>query len=231
VAKIKVLSAGAVEAMVTMLGNEFAKASGHDLDLNFATVGALRERLSKGETADLAILSESAIAALSNMFVPGTVKNLGRTRTGVAIRDGAPKPDISTPDAFKRALLNARAVSYTDPKGGGSSGVFFAGVLERLGIAGQVNRSAVLKKRGYEVGHALVDGEADIGTTFISELLTVKGVTVIGPMPGELDNPNTYTGAIMAGSAQHEPAGALLAALSDPASRARWTAAGLEPAF
>jgi molybdate transport system substrate-binding protein len=231
VAKIKVLSAGAVQSMVTALGNEFARANGHDLDLNFATVGALRERLSGGESADLAILSESAVAALTGLFVPGSIKNLGRTRTGVAIRDGAPKPDISTPEAFKHALLNARAVSYTDPKGGGSSGLFFAKVLERLGIADQVNRTAVLKKRGYEVGHALVDGVADIGTTFISELLTVKGVAVVGPMPGELDNPNTYTGAIMAGSAQREPAGALLAALSDPAGRARWTAAGLEPAF
>lgn len=230
-AKIKVLSAGAVESMVTALGNEFARANGHELDLNFATVGALRERLSGGETADLAILSESAVAALNNLFVAGSIKNLGRTRTGVAIRDGAPKPDISTPEAFKRALLSAKAVSYTDPKGGGSSGVFFAGVLDRLGIADQVNRNAVLKKRGYEVGHALANGEADIGTTFISELLTVKGITVVGPMPGELDNPNTYTGAIMAGSAQREPAGALLAALSDPASRVRWTAAGLEPAF
>lgn len=230
-AKIKVLSAGAVESMVTALGNEFARANGHELDLNFATVGALRERLSGGETADLAILSESAVAALNNLFVAGSIKNLGRTRTGVAIRDGAPKPDISTPEAFKRALLSAKAVSYTDPKGGGSSGVFFAGVLNRLGIADQVNRNAVLKKRGYEVGHALANGEADIGTTFISELLTVKGITVVGPMPGELDNPNTYTGAVMAGSAQREPAGALLAALSDPACRARWTAAGLEPAF
>ena len=230
-AKIKVLSAGAVESMVTALGNEFARANGHELDLNFATVGALRERLAGGETADLAILSESAVAALNNLFVAGSIKNLGRTRTGVAIRDGAPKPDISTPEAFKRALLSAKAVSYTDPKGGGSSGVFFAGVLNRLGIADQVNRNAVLKKRGYEVGHALANGEADIGTTFISELLTVKGITVVGPMPGELDNPNTYTGAIMAGSAQRDPAGALLAALSDPASRVRWTAAGLEPAF
>ena len=230
-AKIKVLSAGAVESMVTALGNEFARANGHELDLNFATVGALRERLSGGETADLAILSESAVAALNNLFVAGSIKNLGRTRTGVAIRDGAPKPDISTPEAFKRALLSAKAVSYTDPKGGGSSGVFFAGVLDRLGIADQVNRNAVLKKRGYEVGHALANGEADIGTTFISELLTVKGITVVGPMPGELDNPNTYTGAVMAGSAQRDPAGALLAALSDPASRVRWTAAGLEPAF
>jgi molybdate transport system substrate-binding protein len=233
VAKIKALSAGAVQSMVAALGNEFAKANGHDLDLNFATVGALRERLNAGEQTDLAILSESAITALgrAGLFVPGSIKNLGRTRTGVAIRTGAPEPDISTPDAFKRALLNARAVSYTDPKGGGSSGIFFGKLLERLGIANQVNKTAVLKRRGYEVGQALVDGEADIGTTFISELLTVSGVTVIGPLPGELDNPNTYTGAVMATSVQCEAARALLAALSDPASRSRWTAAGLEPAF
>jgi molybdate transport system substrate-binding protein len=233
VAAIKVLSAGAVQSMVTALGNEFAKANGHELHLNFATVGALRERLSAGETADLAILSESAVAALSKtgLFVPDSIKNLGRTRTGVAIRDGAPKPDISTPEAFKRTLLSAKAVSYTDPKGGGSSGVFFGKLLDQLGIADQINRNAVLKKRGYEVGHALVDGEADIGTTFISELLTVKGVTVVGPLPGELDNPNTYTGAVLAGSPQSEAARALLTALSDPGSRSRWTAAGLEPAF
>lgn len=232
-ATIKVLSAGAVQSMVTALGNEFAKATGDVLDLNFATVGALRERLGAGEKTDLAILSESAIAALSKtgLFVPASVKNLGRTRTGVCIREGAPKPDISTPDAFKQTLLNARAVSYTDPKGGGSSGMFFASLLDRLGIAAQVNRTAVFKKRGYEVARAVVEGEADIGTTFISEILTVKGAAVIGALPGELDNPNTYAGAVLAGSGQREAAAALLAALSDPASRHRWTAAGFEPAF
>jgi molybdate transport system substrate-binding protein len=233
VAKIKVMSAGAVQSMVTALGDEFAKANGHELDLNFATVGALRERLSAGETTDLAILSESAVAALSKtgLFVPDSIKNLGRTRTGVCVREGAPKPDISTPEAFKRALLNAKAVSYTDPKGGGSSGMFFASLLDRLGIAGEVNKTAVLKRRGYEVAHAVVDGEADIGSSFISELLTVKGAVVVGPLPGELDNPNTYTGAVFAGSVQREVTAALLAALGNPASRSRWTAAGLEPAF
>jgi molybdate transport system substrate-binding protein len=233
VAKIKVMSAGAVQSMVTALGDEFAKANGHELDLNFATVGALRERLSAGETTDLAILSESAVAALSKtgLFVPDSIKNLGRTRTGVCVREGAPKPDISTPEAFKRALLNAKAVSYTDPKGGGSSGMFFASLLDRLGIAGEVNKTAVLKRRGYEVAHAVVDGEADIGSSFISELLTVKGAVVVGPLPGELDNPNTYTGAVFAGSVQREVTAALLAALGNPASRPRWTAAGLEPAF
>jgi molybdate transport system substrate-binding protein len=233
VANIKVMSAGAVQSMVTALGDEFARANGHKLDLNFATVGALRERLGAGETTDLAILSESAVAALSKtgLFVASSIKNLGRTRTGVCVREGAAKPDISTPEAFKRALLNAKVVSYTDPKGGGSSGMFFASLLDRLGIAGEVNKTAVLKKRGYEVAQAVADGEADIGSSFISELLTVKGAAVVGPLPAELDNPNTYTGAVMAVSAQREAAAALLAALSDPASRPRWTAAGLDPVF
>jgi len=232
-AKIKIMSAGAVQSMVTAIGNEFARANGHELDLNFATVGSLRERLSGGEKTDVAILSESAVAALgkNGLFAPGSIKDLGRTRTGVVIREGAAKPDISTVDAFKRALLNAKAVSYSDPKGGGSSGTFFAGLLERLGIAREVNKNAVLKKRGYEVAQAVVDGQADIGTTFISEILTVKGAVVAGPLPAEIDNPNTYTGAILTGSTQAAAAGALLAALSDPAGRQRWIAAGLEPAF
>jgi molybdate transport system substrate-binding protein len=232
-ARIKVMSAGAVQAMVTLIGNEWAKDNGHELDLNFATVGSLRERLGGGELTDVAILSESAVAALdkSGLFVSGSIRTLGRTRTGVVIREGAPRPDIATVEAFRQALLEAKAVSYSDPKGGGSSGTFFAGLLERLGIADRVNRTAVLKKRGFEVAQAVVDGEADLGTTFISEILTVKGAAVAGPLPAELDNANTYTGAIHAGSGRKEAAAALLAALSDPAGRERWTAAGLEPAF
>jgi molybdate transport system substrate-binding protein len=232
-AKIKIMSAGAVQSVVTLIGNEFATANGHELDLNFATVGTLRERLSGGEKTDVAILSESAVAALgkAGMFASGSIKDLGRTRTGVVIRENAPKPDISTVEALKRALLNAKAVSYSDPKGGGSSGTFFAGLLERLGIADVVNKKAVLKKRGYEVAQAVVDGDADLGTTFISEILTVKGAVVAGPLPAEIDNANTYTGAILASSAEPAAARALLAALCNSASRPRWTAAGLEPAF
>ena len=232
-AKIKVMSAGAVQSTVTALGNEFAKANGHELDLNFATVGLLRERLSSGEKSDLVIMSESAVAAVNKtgLFVPGSIKNLGGTRTGVVIREGAPKPDIATVEAFKRTLLNARAVSYSDPRGGGSSGTFFAGLLEKLGIAEQVNKNAVLRKRGFEVARAVVDGEADIGTTFISEILTIKGAVVAGPLPAELDNPNVYTAAIHEDAAERDAAAALLAFLSNPAGRSRWIAAGLEPAF
>lgn len=232
-ADIKVLSAGAVQSMVAGIGKEFEKASGHKLVMDFATVGSLRQRLEGGEKADLVALSESAIKALNKpgVFVTGSIKDLGRTVTGVAVKAGAPHPDISTIEAFKAALLNAKAVSYTDPKGGGSSGTFFAGMLERLGIAEAVNKNAVLRGRGYAVAQAIANGEADIGTTFISEILTVPGASVVGPLPPGLENPNMYTAAIPAGSQHQSEAAAFLKMLTDPAGRSRWTQAGLEPAF
>ncbi len=231
--EIKVMSAGAVQSMVEALGNEFAKASGHTLNLNFGTVGSLRDRLKNGEKADLVILSRSAITELNKtgMFLQGSVLNLGRTVTGIAIKEGAPAPDVSTEEKFKQALLNAKSVSYTDPKAGGSSGTMFAQMLEDLGIADAVNKKAILGKRGYEVAQYVADGRAEIGTTFISEILTVKGVTVVGPLPGRLHNVNTYTAAILANTYVGPEALGLLKALSDPATVARWTKAGLEPAF
>ena len=165
------------------------------------------------------------------MFVPGSRKDLGRTITGIAVREGAPRPDVSTPEAFKSALLKAKGVAYSDPKAGGSSGIYFAGLLEKMGIADQVNRNVFLGKRGYEVAQAVADGRAEIGTTFISEMLTVKGVAILGPLPGTLANTNTYTAAIPLRSANQDGARALLVALTDPAGAPRWVAAGLEPAF
>ncbi|HEY5217342.1 MAG TPA: substrate-binding domain-containing protein [Pseudolabrys sp.] len=232
-AEIKVLSAGAVQSMVTALGAEFERASGHKLNLTFNTAGSLRERIANGEQADLVILSESAIAALDRpgMFVPGSITDLGRTVTGVAVKEGAAVPDISTPAAFKQALLAARTVAYTDPKAGGSSGTFFAGLLDRLSIADEIKKKAVLGQRGHDVALSVADGRAEIATTFISELLPQKGVKVVGPLPGDLHNANTYTAAIPAGSAVRDAATAFLRKLTDPATAARWTAAGLEPAF
>lgn len=232
-ADIKVMSAGAVQAMVTALGGEFERASGHKLNLNFGTAGSLRERFKGGEIPDLLILSASIMEALDNegAFVPDSRTDLGRTVTGVAVKEGAVAPDISTPEAFKQALLNARSVAYTDPKAGGSSGTFFAALLEKLGIADAVAKKAVLGKRGFEVAESIAAGEAEIGTTFISEILTVKGVRVVGPLPGALYNVNTYTAAIPAGCSARDGAAALLRALTNPAHATRWTAAGLEPAF
>jgi molybdate transport system substrate-binding protein len=122
-------------------------------------------------------------------------------------------------------------VSYTDPKAGGSSGKVFSAHLERMGIAAEVNARAVLGKRGYEVAQAVAGGRAELGTTFISEMLTVPGLEVVGPLPGELANRGTYTAGIPARAALPELGQALLKALTDPSTRSRWDKAGLEPAF
>jgi len=233
VAEIKVMSAGAVKAMVAALSAEFEGETGKKLNVNFGTAGSLRERIKNGEAADLVILSESAIAELAKvgLVVPESGTNLGRTVTGVVVREGAPIPDISTPDAFKQSLLKARSVAYTDPKAGGSGGIMFSALLEKLGIADEINRKAVLGKGGHDVAVSIAEGRAELGTTFISEVLPVKGAKVVGPLPGELHSFNTYTAAIHARAASREGAEALLRKLTDPATRLRWIAAGLDPAF
>lgn len=232
-ADVKVMSAGAVESIVRQLGPAFERETGHTLDLNFGTAGSLRARLDGGEKADLVILPAAVIETMEKdgRFVAGSRIDLGRTVTGVAVKQGTKPPDISTPDAFKQALLKAKGVSFSDPKAGGSSGNYFAGLLQKLGIADEIFRKAVLGKRGYEVAEAVADGRAEIGTTFISEMLTVKGVTIVGPLPGDLYNANTYTAAIPADSAQTEAARTLLRVLTNAETRDRWTEAGLEPAF
>lgn len=231
--EIRVMSAGAVKSMITALGAEFERESGKKLNLNFGTAGSLRERIKNGEVADLVILSESAIAELANlgMVIPATMVDLGRTLTGVVIREGTAAPDISTPQAFKQALIKARSVAYTDPKAGGSGGIMFSALLQRLGVAEEVNKKAVLGKGGHDVATSIAEGRAELGTTFISEVLPVKGAKVIGPLPGELHNANTYTAAVHALGASPDDAKAFLRKLTDPVTRTRWTAAGLEPAF
>lgn len=232
-AGIKVMSAGAVKSMVVDLGAEFERETGIELDLNFGTAGSMLERIKGGEKADLVILSESGIATLDKLgrVVAGSITDLGRTVTGIIVRDGTKAPDISTPDAFKQALRNARSVAYTDPKAGGTGGIMFAGLLEKLGLADEVNKKAVLCKGGHDVSVTIAEGRAELGTTFISEALPVQGVTVVGPLPGDLYYANIYTAAIPAEGAGHAEATAFLRKLTDPVTRSRWTAAGLEPAF
>jgi molybdate transport system substrate-binding protein len=233
VASIKVMSAGAVKSMIAALGAEFERDTGEKLDLNFGTAGALRERIKNGEISDLVILSESAVAELAKLgfVVRDSITDLGRTVTGVVVREGAPQPDISTPEAFRQALLNASSVAYTDPKAGGSGGIMFADLLQKLGIAEAINKKALLGKGGYDVATSVAEGRAELGTTFMSEVLPVKGARVVGPLPGELHNANTYTGAIHTAASMADGANAFLQKLIEPATRSRWIAAGLEPAF
>ena len=233
VSTIKVMSAGAVEAVVRQLAPEFERASGHKVDLNFGTAGSMRDRIKNGEKTDLIILADAGIAELDKLghVKSGSVTPLGRSVTAMIVRDGAPAPDISTPAAFVQALRDAPSFTYTDPKSGGTGGIMFAGLLQKLGLLDEVNAKTVFGKGGHDVSVIVAEGRAALGTTFVSEALPVKGVTVVGPLPGELYYANTYTAALAADSAVGREAAALLSALTDPVTRPRWTTAGLEPAF
>ncbi len=232
-ATIKVMSAGAVKTMVDAIGAEYEQATGNTLDLHFGTAGSLRDRLKGGETADVVFLPPAMIERLEieNVLVPGSRVDLGRTVTGVAIRAGAPVPDIATPEAFEEALVNARSVGYTDPGGrrllrhllprsARTAGAGQGYGQERSPGPARGGRGAVGRRRPRRDRHHLHQRDPP-----------VPGAQVIGPLPGDMHNVNTYSGAITYSCADREAAATLLQALTDPATRPRWVAAGLEPAF
>ena len=229
--KIKVLSAGAVEGPLERLVPDFMRESGHQVDIAFNTVGALQARFKGGEKTDVIILSDPAIDALekNGAFVAGSRASLGRATTGVAIRQGALLPDISTPDAFKQALLRACSVAATDPAAGGSSGIYFADLLQRLGITADIASKAVLCTTGRKVAEAVARGEAELGITFTSEFVPIKGTQVVGPLPAAMQFTNGYAAAIPATSAAVATARHFVTFLTRPAAREHFKALGLEP--
>jgi len=228
-ARIKVMSAGAVEGPVSELAPAFTKASGHDVELHFNTVGAHRDAFVGGEKTDVIILSVPAIEALDKdgRIVSGSRTMLGRASCGVAVRDGMMMPNIATVENFKRMLHHAGSIAANDPAHGGSSGIYFADLLKRLGMEDEVKPKLVLCKTGRDCAIALIRGEAEIGITFTSEFAAVPGTRVVGTFPKEIEYVNGYAGAI-AKDAAHEPAAAFLAHLTSPAAKACFKSFGLE---
>jgi molybdate transport system substrate-binding protein len=230
-AEIKVLTAGAFKQTLLALVPDFEKATGHKVVVENATVGALSKRIEGGEFFDLAVLTPKAVDDLTGKgkFVAGTRQNLARVGVGVMVKAGAPKPDIGSVDAFKRALIAAKSVAYIDPASGGSSGIYVDGLLKKLGIADQIRPKAKLKKGGY-VADLIVSGEAELGIHQISEIVPVKEVTLVGPLPADIQNYTTYAGGIGAGAKQGDAAKALLKVLTGPAAADVLKSRGMEPA-
>jgi molybdate transport system substrate-binding protein len=230
-AEIKVLTAGAFKQVLLALVPDFEKETGHKVVVENDTVGALSKRIEGGEFFDLAVLTPRAVQDLSGKgkLVAETRQNLARVGIGVMVKAGAPKPDIGSVDAFKQALLAAKSVAYIDPASGGSSGIYVDGLLIKLGIADQIKPKAKLKKGGY-VADLIVSGEAELGIHQISEIVPVKEVTLIGPLPAEIQNYTTYAGAVGAAAKQSDAAKALIKALTGPAAAAVLKSKGMEPA-
>jgi len=230
-AEIKVLTAGAFKQVLLVLVPDFEKQTGHKVILENDTVGALTRRIEGGEAFDLAVLTPAAVNDLSTKgkFVAGSRTNLGRVGVGVVVKEGAPKPDISSVDAFKKTLLAAKSVAYIDPAAGGSSGIYVAGLLDKLGVAADVKPKAKLIPGGAVAEH-IARGEAEIGIHQISEILPVKGITLVGPLPADIQNYTVYAAGLGANGKESEAAKALLKTLSGPAAADVLKSKGMEPA-
>jgi molybdate transport system substrate-binding protein len=219
-AEVKVLTAGAFKSVVLAVQPEFEK-SGHKLVVDNDTVGALTKRIEAGEAFDVVVVSPAAIDDLAKKgkVADGSKASLARVGIGVMVKAGAPAPDISSVEAFKRALLSAKSVAYIDPASGGSSGIYLANLFDKLGIANDIKPKAKLKQGGY-VADLIKSGEAELGIHQISEILPVKEVTLVGPLPAEIQNYTTYAAGIGAGARDNAAAKALIDVFSGPVAAA-----------
>jgi molybdate transport system substrate-binding protein len=227
-AEIHVISAGAVRSIVTDLSEAFKRETGHTVTLSFGTMGVVRNKLASGAPADVVIMTDTALEEMirQGAIRAGSRTDIGRTAIGVAVREGATAPDISTPDALKKALLAARSLTYVDPAQGATSGIHFAGVLDRLGIADAVKAKTTLVPGGYPA-ELVAKGEVEMVAHQISEIVPVKGVRLVGPLPRELQKLTVYSSGIAVASTSPETAKAFVDFVTQPTFREKFTEAGL----
>ncbi|HKA70869.1 MAG TPA: substrate-binding domain-containing protein [Xanthobacteraceae bacterium] len=230
-AELKVISAGAVRGVIGGMIDDYARQSGHTFKFTVGSTGRLREIIASGEPADLIIASAPLMAELeaTGRMTPGSRVDIGRIGLGVVIREGAVAPDVSTPDALRQALVNATSIAYTDPKLGGTSYVHLMKIAGTFGIADVVAGKGVHATGGNDAVAKVAAGEAELAIVLISEI-HAKGAKLVAPLPEPLQLWTVYAAAIPASSAEPDHARALIAALTAPAMRPRWVAAGWEPA-
>ncbi len=228
-AELRVMSGGAPQGALAVLTPKFEQASGHKVAFTFMTLTALRQKLLAGEQTDVAIVP---VPIMDTLIEAGILDRDHRATLGVVsvsliVREGAPRPDISTPEAFRQALLAARSVVYSTPTAT-PSGAHLAKVVEQLGIADALKAKTVYRP-ALEGGAELVaKGEAEIGIYPTSEVVSVKGVSVVGLLPAAVQLRTVYGVAVAKGSASPEAAAAFVKSLSDPAVRGVWEKAGFE---
>jgi molybdate transport system substrate-binding protein len=228
VAKLKIMCARSMTQAVKQLAETFMRGSGHEVVLDFGTVGALQAKIAAGEGADIFILGAPAIVRMEKegAVVAGSGADVATTSVGVAVREGAPAPDVSTADAFKAALVAARKIAFSDAAVGGSAGVYLAGLFERMGLADAIKQKGMPQKSGGEVATRVAEGSADIGMTLMAEIVPIKGARIAGPLPPPLGHDTTYRAGISTTCGDPAAASAFIAAMTRPETRAVWQAAG-----
>ncbi len=202
--------------------------TGCRVDVLWAPTTVIQERLARGEPADAVLVTAEAVDGLiaDGTLDGGTRVNVVRSQLGVAVPPGHARPDLSTADTFRQALLDARSVAFSR---GGASGIYFAELIERLGIAEAIRARATIIPAGF-TAEKLLSGEADLAIQQISELMVVDGIDIVGPFPAAVQSVMHFSAAVLARSAKREVANAFLSTLATAEAADAFRAFGLEPA-
>jgi molybdate transport system substrate-binding protein len=226
-AEIRVLSTQATEEAYRELVPQFEKASGHKVATVFTGTLDANKRLAAGESYDLLIMSAPSIDEhiKSGKVAAGSRVDLAKSGVGVAVKAGAPKPDVSTTEALKKTLLAAKSIGYST----GPSGVYMIGLFQRLGIADEIKPKLKQTPTGVFVGSIIANGEAEIGFQQVSELSHFAGVDYIGPLPADIQQFTMFASGIMAGAKEADAAKALVKFLASPDAAPAFKKRGMEP--
>jgi molybdate transport system substrate-binding protein len=229
-AEIDALITTAMKAAIDELVPPFERANGHTVRVSYGPSGGITRRFIGGEPADAIVIDSGALDELirQGKVLPGRT-DVARTGIGIAVRKGAPKPDVSSPEALKRALLAAKSIGHTAPAGGGITAAHVMKLFEKLGIAAEVTPKVKLAAGGPNgrVSMLVSSGEAEIGLQQVSELMTNPEVEVIGMLPAELQQITTYSAGVTTGAREPEPATALIRHLVAPEATAIYKTKGL----
>lgn len=225
--KIRMLSTLGLMGAMRSLSSAFATATGIHVDADFAPTLALLKRMRAGEAADLVILTREGLDEMigEGRVIADTAADLARSYVGLAVRKDAPHPDIASEAALRKTLLAARSVAYSRL---GASGVYFAELIVRMGIAAEINAKATIVEQGF-TAERLISGEADLAVQQISELKQIDGIAVIGPVPHDLQTPAVFSAGRTVDAKQAESAEALLRYLASPEVMPVLRQSGLEP--
>lgn len=224
---MKVLASNSIRAVLGELVPQFERASAGKVSVSYDPAKVMLGRIQKGETADLVITGSGAIDELvkQGKILADSRRILARCRVGLAVRAGAPRPDIGTVEALKRVLLAAKSIAYTQE---GASGMHFSGVIERLGIADEVRAKAVRQPGGL-IGELVAAGKAEVAIQQIPELLAVPGIEFVGPLPAEIQLVTISSAGVFARAVEAEAASSFIQFLLTPAAARVMKAKGLEP--
>ncbi|WP_284273436.1 substrate-binding domain-containing protein [Bradyrhizobium iriomotense] len=224
---VRMLSTLGLMGAMRSLSSAYQAATGVHIDADFAPTQALLRRLRDGEAADLVILTREGLDEViaEGRVVAESAADLARSYVGIAVAAGQPHPDISSESAPRKTLLAARSVAYSRL---GASGIYFAGLIVRMGIATEINARATIVQQGF-TAERLVSGEADLAVQQISELKQVEGIEVVGPIPQDLQTPALFSAGCMATAKNAEAADRLLRYLASPDVVPALRQSGLEP--